>query len=80
MAALKEAVAESNDKFYDMGFADVKNSSEPIMVESRWLFVNSLGLLEDSAFREPKQVPDPEEFLRPPSRPLLRMEKKIASL
>lgn len=37
VAALKEAVAESNDKFYDMGFADVKNSSEPIMVESRWL-------------------------------------------
>lgn len=74
VANLKEAVAESEDKFYDMGFADAENSSKPIMRESRryrfgegWMAaVNALGLPEEFAFKDPKQVPYPEELLRPP--------------
>ena len=34
MVDLKVAMAQSEDKFYNMGFADVENSSEPIMLES----------------------------------------------
>ena len=30
---LKAAVKESENKFYDIGFADIENSSEPIMIE-----------------------------------------------
>ena len=57
----KVAMAQSEDKFYNMGFADAENSSEPIMLESRrygfregWMAaINALGLLEDSTFRDP---------------------------
>ena len=35
VADLKEVVAENEDKFYDMGFAEAENSREPIMLESR---------------------------------------------
>lgn len=61
MAKLKEAVAKSEEKFFDMGFVDVENSSKPIMVESRrygfedgWVaIVNALGLPKDFIFRDP---------------------------
>ena len=32
---LKVALEGSEDKFYDMGFADVENSSEPVMFQSQ---------------------------------------------
>nr|POE98879.1 hypothetical protein CFP56_44641 [Quercus suber] len=35
VADLKVAMVQSEDKFYNMGFADAKNSSEPIMLESQ---------------------------------------------
>nr|POE98880.1 polyadenylate-binding protein rbp47c [Quercus suber] len=35
VADLKVAMAQSEDKFYNMGFVDAKNSSERIMLESR---------------------------------------------
>ena len=70
VADLKEAVAENEDKFYDMGFAEAENSSEPIMLESRqyrfgeeWMAaVNALGLPEDSPLRDLEQIP----YLEPP--------------
>ena len=33
VADLKAAVKESENKFYNIGFADIENSSEPIMIE-----------------------------------------------
>lgn len=65
VANLKEAVAESEDKFYNMGFADAENSSDPIMLESRlygfgegWMAaMNALGLPEDSSFKDPDKIP-----------------------
>ena len=53
IADLKVTMVQSNDKFYNMGFADAKNFSKPIMLESRrykfeegWMAaVNAMGLL-----------------------------------
>ena len=61
VADLKVALVQTEDEFYDMGFANTKNSSEPIMFESRhyglgegWMaVVNNLGLLEDFPFKDP---------------------------
>ena len=33
VADLKAVVKESENKFYNIGFADIENSSEPIMIE-----------------------------------------------
>lgn len=35
MANLKVVVEESENKFYNLGFANAENSSEPIMFQSR---------------------------------------------
>lgn len=56
---LKVALEESEDKFYDMGFADAKSWSELVMFQSRrygfgkgWMAtVNALGIPEESPFR-----------------------------
>ena len=74
IADLKVALAQSKDKFYNIGFVDTKNSSEPIMFKSRcygfregWMAtVNALDLLEDSPFRDSKQIPLPKPPLPPP--------------
>lgn len=56
---LKVALEESEDKFYDMGFADAESWSEPVMFQS-WRYgfgegwmatVNALGIPEESPFR-----------------------------
>ena len=73
MADLKAMVAKSEDKFYNMGFANAENSKEPIMVESQryrfrdgWMAaVNAMGLLEDYAFRDLEQVPYLEGLICP---------------
>ena len=73
MADLKATVAKSEDKFYNMGFANAENSKEPIMVESQryrfrdgWMAaVNAIGLLEDYAFRDLEQVPYLEGLICP---------------
>lgn len=65
VANLKEAVVESKDKFYNMGFADAENSSKPIMLESwhygfgeGWMAaMNALGLPEDSPFKDTDKIP-----------------------
>ena len=56
-----------------MGFVDVENSSEPIMLDSRcygfeeglMATVNALGLLEDSPFKDLDQIPLPEHLHSP---------------
>lgn len=65
---LKIIVVQSEDKFYNMGFVDVENSGECIILESRcygfgegWMAaVNALDLLEESPFKDPEQIPLPE--------------------
>lgn len=73
VANLKKAVVENEDKFYNMGFADAENSSDPIMLESRlygfgegWMAtMNALGLPKDSLFKDPDKIP----YLEPPPPP-----------
>ena len=65
IATLMIVVVLSQDKFYNMGFVDVENSSEPIMLDSRcygfeeglMATVNALGLPEDSPFKHLDQIP-----------------------
>lgn len=74
VADLRIVVGQSETKFYNMGFVDAENSSEPIMLESRccgfeegWMIsLNTLSLLEDSPFRDPNQVPYPKKLLPRP--------------
>ena len=65
VADLKVAMEESENKFYDLGFADAENSSDPIMFQSQrygfgegWMAaVTALSVLEESPFRNPEQIP-----------------------
>ena len=67
VADLKAALEVSEDKFYDMGFANAENSCEPVVFQSRqyrfdegWMVaVCTIGVLEDSPFRNPKHIPYP---------------------
>ena len=74
IADLKVAVTQSKEKFYNMGFTNAKNSSEPVMFES-WRYgfgegwmtaVNALDLPENSPSRDPEQMPLPEFLPHPP--------------
>ena len=68
VADLKAALEVSEDKFYDMGFADAENSCEPVVFQSRqygfgegWMVaVCTIGVPKDSPFRNPKHVPYPD--------------------
>lgn len=70
IADLKVALTEREDKFYNMGFMDVENSSEPVMFQS-WRFsfgdgwlatVSAMGVPEDSPFRNAEQIPYSERL------------------
>ena len=84
MNDLKAAVAKSEDKFYNMAFANAENSREPIMVESQrygfgegWMAaVNAMGLLEDSAFRDPEQIPYLKGLICPPVQTINQPEEE----
>ena len=84
MADLKATVAKSEDKFYNMGFANAENSKEPIMVESQryrfrdgWMAaVNAMGLLEDYAFRDLEQIPYLKGLICPPVQTINQPEEE----
>ena len=71
---LKVALEESEDKFYDMGFADAESSSKPVMFQTRrygfgegWMAaVNALGVPEKSPFKILEQIP----YTKPPPPPV----------
>lgn len=71
---LKIVMVQSEDKCYNMGFANTKSSSKLIMLDSwrhgfreGWMAaVNALGLLEDSIFRDPNKIPYLEPLHPPP--------------
>lgn len=64
VANLKVALEVSEDKFYDIGFANAENSCDLVMLQSRhyefgegWMaVVAAMGMPEDSPFRDPKQI------------------------
>lgn len=85
---LKEAVRESEEKFYNMVFANSENSNEPIMLESRhyrfregWMVaVNALDTLKTLFLGTLIRFPTPSPRLLFPSRPLPRMKRKTTSI
>ena len=62
---LKVALEAYEEKWYNEGFADAKNSVEPIVHQARhrgfkkgWLAaLQAMGMVEDSPSRNPKQIP-----------------------
>lgn len=70
---LKATLKESENKYYNIGFNDAKNLVEPVMFENRnygfdegWMAaVTTMGLPEDSPFRNLDQIPYPEPPLPP---------------
>lgn len=83
-ADLMVALEESENKFYDLGFADAENSSKPIMFKlwrygfnKGWMVaVNALGIPKDSPFRDPEQIPYLEPLLLPVQDPPMPRKKK----
>ena len=67
IADLKAALDASEDKGYNLGFADVENSVKPIVHQARnhgfgkrWLAaLQAMGVAKDSPLRNPKQIPYP---------------------
>lgn len=61
IAKLKAGLEERENKFYNMGFTNAVNSTEPVMFQSRryafsegWMAVElAMGVLKDSPFRNP---------------------------
>ena len=70
---LKVALEESENKYYNMGFNDAKNSAKPVMFKNRkygfgkgWLAaMMAMGVPEDSPLRNPNQIP----YSEPPPPP-----------
>lgn len=68
ISKLKAGLEERENKFYNMGFTNAVNSTEPVMFQSRryafsegWMAVElAMGVLKDSPFRNPDQIPYPE--------------------
>ena len=85
---LKVALEENEDKFYDMGFADVESSSELVMFQSRlygfgegWMAaVNALGVPEKSHFRILEQIPYPKPPPPPIQSPTCTKEEESRSM
>ena len=65
---LKAALKTNKDKWYNTGFADAKNSVEPIIYQSRWYGFSEgwmaalqvMGVPNDSPLRNPDQIPYPD--------------------
>lgn len=72
IADLEVVLTKSKDKFYNMGFTDVENSSELVMFQSRrFAAVSAMGLLEDSLFRNAEKIP----YLGPPFPPVQNLTR-----
>lgn len=65
----KDDLEEAEQKFYDEGFNDAEHSGRKVVFNSRWLgfpegwmaTVNAFDLPSSSPFRDPSQVPMPED-------------------
>ena len=74
ISELKAALEESENKYYNMRFNDVENLAKPFMIENRnygfdegWIAaMTTMGLLEDSPFRNLDQIPYPKPPPPPP--------------
>ena len=68
IANLKAALEACEDKWYNMGFADVENFMEPIVYQAQrhefeegWMMaLQAMGVPDDSPLRNPEQIPFPE--------------------
>ena len=80
LADLRAALEACEDKWYNEGFADAKNSMEPVIKEAwrlafeeGWLAaLQALGVPEDSPLRDPSQIafPSPTPTVQNPLKPI----------
>jgi len=74
IADLKAALDASEEKGYNEGFIEAKNSGEPIVHQARhhgfaeeWLAaLQAMGVVEDSPLRNPEKIPYPVPTPPPP--------------
>ena len=80
LADLKAALEAYKNKWYNKGFADIKNYAKPVILEARklgfeegWLAtLQALGVPKDSPLRNPGQIPFPSttRAVQNPHRPI----------
>ena len=77
IAKLKAALTAAEDKWYNVGFSNAKNSVEPIIYQSwrhgfgeGWVAaLQAMRVPSDSLLRNPEQIPYPESPLPPVQNP-----------
>ena len=85
---LRVALEGCESKWYDEGFADAKNSVEPVINEARklafkegWLAaLQAVGVPEDSPLRDPNQIPLPSLPTATQKTPVVADEVETTSL
>jgi len=88
IADLRAGLADAEQKWYDVGFADAENSAEPVVTRARlmgfeagWFAaLQAMGVPEDSQLRDPGQIPFPSSALAAQDAPVAVDEEETASM
>ena len=84
LADLRAALEACKEKWYNKGFADIENSTEPIWrlgFEAGWFVaLQILGVLADSPLRYPDQIPFPSLDATVQDPPVPIEEEETASM
>ena len=88
IADLRAGLAAAEQKWYDVGFADAKNSVEPVVARARsmgfeagWFAtLQTMGDPEDSHLRDPGQIPFPSPAPAGQDAPVAIDEEETASM
>ena len=88
LADLRAALATAEQKWYNEGFADAENSTEPVVArawnlgfEAGWFAaLQALGVPEDSHLRDPGQIPFPIPIATVQDAPAAIDEEETASM
>ena len=88
LADLRAALAATEQKWYNEGFADAENSAEPVVARARnlgfeagWFAaLQAMGAPEDSHLRDPGQIPFPSPVLAVQKAPAAIDEEETASM
>jgi len=88
LADLRAALEACEEKWYNEGFTDAKNSAEPILNQARRLgfeamwfaALQTLGVLEDSPLRDPGWIPFPSSTPAAQNPPMPINEEETTSM
>ena len=88
IADLRAGLAAAEQKWYDVGFADAENSTEPVVARARnmgfeagWFAaLQAMRVPEDSHLRDPSQIPFPSPAPAGQDAPVAVDEEETASM